>query len=212
MNTEIVNLIGAGGHGLIVLDALISQGWDTKMIVVCDDHPLLNGRMVLGCMVSVPVPASSEMAGWVHAAVGRGDLREALLTRSGRPENRWLTVCHPRAVVSEFAAIGEGSFVAAMAIVGPCARLGRGVIVNHGAVVDHECIVGDFCHISPNATLGGGVHLGRGVLIGAGANVLPGVRIGDRSVIGAGAAVICDVPEGRKVAGVPARAIPRRIS
>ncbi|QXP84023.1 DapH/DapD/GlmU-related protein [Methylococcus sp. Mc7] len=45
------------------------------------------------------------------------------------------------------------------------------------------------------------------VWIGAGACVLPGVRIGTGSVIGAGSVVTRDVPAGTIVVGVPARAI-----
>ena len=45
------------------------------------------------------------------------------------------------------------------------------------------------------------------VWIGAAAIVLPGVTIGDNSVIGAGAVVTHDVPAGAVAAGNPARVI-----
>lgn len=51
------------------------------------------------------------------------------------------------------------------------------------------------------------VTIGNDVWIGAGAIVLPGVRIGDHSVIGAGSVVRNDVPEWSICAGVPARVI-----
>ena len=43
--------------------------------------------------------------------------------------------------------------------------------------------------------------------MGAGALILPGVRIGDRAVIGAGSVVTRDVPEGVFAAGNPCRVI-----
>jgi acetyltransferase-like isoleucine patch superfamily enzyme len=46
-----------------------------------------------------------------------------------------------------------------------------------------------------------------GVWIGAGAIILPGVRIGRKAVVGAGALVRSDVPAGAIVAGVPAKII-----
>ena len=49
------------------------------------------------------------------------------------------------------------------------------------------------------------IEIGREVWIGRGAMVLPGVRIGDRAVVGANAVVTRDVPAGARVAGVPAR-------
>jgi acetyltransferase-like isoleucine patch superfamily enzyme len=49
------------------------------------------------------------------------------------------------------------------------------------------------------------IDIGREVWIGRGVTVLPGVRIGDRAVVGANAVVTRDVPAGARVGGVPAR-------
>lgn len=51
------------------------------------------------------------------------------------------------------------------------------------------------------------VVIGRRCFIGGGATILPGVRIGDESVIGAGAVVMDDVPPRSIAAGNPARVI-----
>jgi maltose O-acetyltransferase len=51
------------------------------------------------------------------------------------------------------------------------------------------------------------VNIGHDVWIGGGAIILPGVTIGDRSVIGAGSVVVHDVPAAKVVAGNPARII-----
>ena len=51
------------------------------------------------------------------------------------------------------------------------------------------------------------VEIGADVWIGGGAIILPGVRIGDRAVIGAGSVVTRDVPEGMFAAGNPCRVI-----
>jgi acetyltransferase-like isoleucine patch superfamily enzyme len=47
--------------------------------------------------------------------------------------------------------------------------------------------------------------VGRNCFIGAHAIVLPGVRIGDGCIVGAGAVVTGDVPDGCIVAGNPAQ-------
>jgi maltose O-acetyltransferase len=51
------------------------------------------------------------------------------------------------------------------------------------------------------------VDIGDDVWVGGGAIILPGVRIGSRSVIGAGSVVTRDVPEGVVAAGNPCRVI-----
>ncbi len=49
------------------------------------------------------------------------------------------------------------------------------------------------------------IHLEKGVWIGSHATILPGVTIGDNSIVAAGAVVTKDVPPNVIVAGVPAR-------
>ncbi len=50
-------------------------------------------------------------------------------------------------------------------------------------------------------------HVGRGASIGTNATILGGIRIGEGSIVGAGAVVTRDVPPGATVAGNPARII-----
>ena len=61
-------------------------------------------------------------------------------------------------------------------------------------------------------TKGDFVKIGNDVWIGARAIILPGVTVGDGSIIGAGAVVTHDVPSYAIVAGVPARIIRFRFS
>jgi len=86
--------------------------------------------------------------------------------------------------------------------------LGRHVIVNTGATIDHDCIVGDFAHIGPGVHLAGMVKVGAGAFLGIGSVVLPGLAIGEWSMVGAGAVVIRDVPDRVTAYGVPAKTHP----
>lgn len=52
-----------------------------------------------------------------------------------------------------------------------------------------------------------GPTLREGAIVGANATLLPGVVIGRRALVGAGAVVTDDVPDGAVVAGNPARII-----
>jgi maltose O-acetyltransferase len=104
--------------------------------------------------------------------------------------------------------------------------LGQRVFFNFNCVVLDVCPVriGDFTLFGPavqiyaathpmNARLRRQLELGRpievgpDVWVGGGAILCPGVRIGARSVIGAGSVVTRDVPEGVVAAGNPCRVI-----
>ena len=51
------------------------------------------------------------------------------------------------------------------------------------------------------------IHIGSGASIGANATILPGVKIGQQAMVGAGSVVTKDVPSQAVVAGNPARII-----
>lgn len=199
-----IYLIGAGGHCGVVLDALVESGEAVSGIRIRDGRADMAGGALLGAQIETPEVAPVLSGHAFHVAIGSATARERLHGEARAAGATPLTVRHPGATVSSFASVGDGSFLAAGAIVGPSARLGEGVIVNHGAVVDHDCTVGDFSHIAPNASLGGGVRIGARCLVGAGAVVLPGVVLGDDVIIGAGAAVARDVGPNQTWIGVPA--------
>lgn len=49
------------------------------------------------------------------------------------------------------------------------------------------------------------IRLKRGAYLGASVTVLEGVTIGEKATVGAGSVVICNVPDGATVGGVPAK-------
>ena len=51
------------------------------------------------------------------------------------------------------------------------------------------------------------IRIGHDVWVGGGEIILPGVTIGDRSVVGAGSVVVHDVPPATVVVGSPARIV-----
>ena len=202
-----IEVLGAGGHAKVVIEALVALGHSASRIGIRDDRQELAGTQILGCDVKVPTLPLDPRVRLVHAAVGCSALRRRWLSDSGLRPDQWFTIVHPKSCVSPTSRIGEGAFIAAMALVGPDARIGRSTILNHGSSVDHDCWVGSFVHLAPSSTLCGGVSIGDDVLVGAGAVVLPGVRVGHRAVIGAGAVVATDVADGTTVVGVPAKTI-----
>lgn len=62
-------------------------------------------------------------------------------------------------------------------------------------------------HLRRSQEFGKPVEIGTDVWVGAGALILPGVRVGDRAVIGASSVVTRDVPDGAFAAGNPCRVI-----
>jgi sugar O-acyltransferase (sialic acid O-acetyltransferase NeuD family) len=203
MMNEKLLLVGAGGQGKVVIDAVRNANMAFD-IILADDDERKDGQKLLGHEVTAPVSAVLAHASAFHVAIGNNAVRARVTEYLADRGLTNRTLVHHNAYVAESASIGLGAFVAAHAVVGPDATVAVGCIVNHGAVVDHDCQIDDFSHIAPGATLGGGVRIGKRVLIGAGANILPGVSIGDDCVVGAGAVVLNNLEPGGMHAGVPA--------
>jgi len=106
--------------------------------------------------------------------------------------------------------IGDGTIIFAGSTITVNSVLGLQVNVNPQCSIAHDVVIEDYCNLSPGVHLTGGVHLGEGVNIGTGAVILPRVKIGKWSVIGAGAVVTKDIPPYSVAAGVPAKIIKTR--
>jgi acetyltransferase-like isoleucine patch superfamily enzyme len=90
--------------------------------------------------------------------------------------------------------------------------IGRGVQIAPNCAFypyDHSIAPGELIKNQPLQTKGG-IVIDDDAWLGFGVTVLDGVRIGKGAVIGAGAVVTKDVPDGAIAAGVPARVINMR--
>ncbi len=116
-----------------------------------------------------------------------------------------ITFIHPSAQVSSDAAIGTGSIVGIGSYLGPGSILGPYSLADRYSLIGHDAKVDDFSTIHAGANLGGFSQVASLSVIGAAACLLPRVRVGRNSVVGAGSVVTKDVPDCVTVVGNPAR-------
>jgi len=204
-------IVGAGGHGQVVADifrACRDAGGGSDEVAFLDDDRACHGRSLIGSPVVGPVSRSGAIQhDAVIVAIGDNATRARVFLRLADAGKQMAIGAHPRSTVAADVTLGPGSVVCAGAVINTGTTIGCNVIINTGATVDHHSVIGAHVHIAPGVHMGGSVHVGDGALVGIGATVLPGVRIGEWSTVGAGAVVTADVPPHATVIGVPARVL-----
>jgi len=209
-------VIGASGHAQEVAwslrEQLASRGERGELRFF--DDGVARGALPsgLGAVVGTVDEVTRHLDGDEVAlvlGVGIPRTKVALVARLEPLALRWTTVVHPRATIGPNVALGDGTYVAAGAIVTVNVRIGRFVTVNMHCQVAHDDVVEDFATLHPDVHLSGKVTIGEGSELGTGAVVIPGLRVGAWAVLGAGAVAVRSVPGGACYTGMPARTIAR---
>ena len=124
-------------------------------------------------------------------------------------------------VVLKGARIGADCNICAQTLIEGDVVIGDRVTVKSGVQIWDGSVIGDDVFIGPNATFSNdlyprskhypekfqGVTILNGASIGANATLLPGITIGEKAMVGAGAVVTKDVPSRAVVVGNPAKIV-----
>ena len=211
MSSIPIIVIGAGGHAVVVADALLSVGatvlgfTDTRAELagsqICG-LPVLGNDEVLATRTSQNVNLANGLGG-----TGKNAPRRAVQQRLESEGWHFIGVQHPSAIVSPFATIGDAVQLLVGCVVQARARLGDGCIVNSAAIVEHDVELGEFAHVAPGAIVCGAARVGKESHVGAGAVLLQGVSVGSLTLIGAGAVVVKNFKGNGLLVGVPTKSV-----
>lgn len=203
-------IVGAGGHGRVVLDILARAG-SCEVIGFLDSNENVWGRRadglpILGGLDRLPALRDEGLTGAI-VAIGDNGIRRSFADRIEAAGVTLINAIHPSANLAHNVNLGRNIVVAAGALVCAHCQIGDSVILNTGCIVDHESMIGTAAHICPGARLAGRVVVESGAFVGIGATVLQCLRIGADAIVGGGAVVIRDVEPLSTVVGVPAKPI-----
>ena len=200
-------ILGASGHGKVIAEIALSTDWN--YVDFYDDafpvKAFLDNHSIHGGLDKL-LENSKSYDGF-HVAIGDNRARLDILNQLLKLDLPCPNIIAHSAVVSQSASLGVGISIMEKVVVNAKTILGDGVILNTSCSIDHDCNIASGVHISPGAHLAGDVSVGVCSWVGIGSAIIQGKVIGDESIIGAGSAVISNIPSGVTAVGVPNKII-----
>jgi sugar O-acyltransferase (sialic acid O-acetyltransferase NeuD family) len=202
-----IYLVACGGHGRVVLDALISSKQTVSGII---DAKLEPGSEIFGVKVlgddsylqNLDPLSTTLINGLGSTGNTRG--RIELFERFSKLGFKFYGVVHPGASVGAECKIDQSAQIMAGVVLQNRVEVGKNVVINTRSSIDHDVVISEHTVVSPGAIISGSVKIGRGAFVGAGAVIIQGIKIGEGCVIGAGAVVRHHVTANTTVVGNPA--------
>jgi sugar O-acyltransferase (sialic acid O-acetyltransferase NeuD family) len=210
-----VAIFGAGGLGrdlLQVVKSLAKVGTPIECAAFLVDEKFATVTTVHGIPVFGGIGFLTEYKDVkVIVGIGSSAVRQRVARRiEDEVGPRFATLVHPQVVLDDSVTLGPGIALLPGLLAGSDASIGAHVYTHHHVHLGHDAVLGNFVSVASGTLIGGGAQIGEGVDFGLGAIVLPKVKIGGWSRIGAGSVVTEDVPENVTVVGAPARVVSRR--
>lgn len=185
-----IYLIGAGGHSVSCVDVIEAEG--KYRIRGFFDSIERKGQKVLGNTI---IGSDEDIGKYVGPetffliTVGQiktPEVRMKIYKNLKDLGARMATVISPRAYVSKYATIGEGTIVLHDALVNANVEVGVNCIVNTKSLIEHDSIVAGHSHISTAVVINGGCRIGEGSFVGSNSVLKEGSIIPERAILRAG--------------------------
>lgn len=199
-------ILGAGGTAFDLIDiasAMNSVQTQWEIMGFLDDNAALHGRTVYGYPVLGAIPEAVNFPdAYFASSIGdayRPYLRRMVRQKVNLPEDRFASLIHPTAVISQTAVIGYGAIIYPNVTLSGMVKVGHDVFLCGNTFLGHECEVGNHCVLSVGNYLASDVQVGDCCYMGVGVMVRHQITIGEGCLIGMGTKIVKDVPAGVKI-------------
>lgn len=201
-------IIGAGTYGQVYAEYLKDI---YEIIGFIDDDSQLNGVIINGYSVLGNYPflkqsISKDVS--VFVPIGNNDIRVRLLKDLSNNGFATPGFIHEETNINSSVKIGKAVYILPGTYIMPYTLLGNYIMISMGVNIAHHNRINDGCFFSQGTNIGASIEMGNNAFCGIGSTIMTGVKkIGQNSLIGAGAVVIKDVPDNAVVVGNPGRII-----
>jgi sugar O-acyltransferase (sialic acid O-acetyltransferase NeuD family) len=203
-------ILGVGGFGREVawlVERINAMNPTWALMGFIDDNPQTHDKVVNGYRVLGGRDWLAHNGGevYVACAIGSSKTRKRLI--SELKHARFATLVDPKVEISERVSMGEGCIICAGTILTVDITIGSHVIINLYCTIGHDATINDYVTINPSVNVSGHTYLGECVEMGTGSQIIQGIRVGDGTIVGAGAVVVKELPGECTAVGAPAKPI-----
>tara|TARA_B110001450_G_scaffold252412_1_gene274146 strand:+ start:944 stop:1582 length:639 start_codon:yes stop_codon:yes gene_type:complete len=196
MISKKICIIGTEGFGrdtlLCLMDTIASK--NLKIEDVCCFMLLdkdITERKIMGINV---IPQSTFDPKLYKVVVAISDVsRRKFVVESLPPETEYTKIIHPKAIISEWVKIGEGSIITAGVILTHNIKIGIHSQLNLLTTIGHDCTIGNYFTTAPGAKISGNCEFGDNIYIGTNASVRQGISICNDVTVGMGGVVVKNI-------------------
>lgn len=202
-------IIGAGTYGEVYLAYLQDVGVD--VIGFLDDDPNVQNKQikdisVLGPISQLPFLKESHGVEAVYCPLGNNRLRVKFLNEAIELGYETPNYIHPSVKLSPGVMLGKGVYILLGTNIMPDTKIEDFVMISMGVNIAHHSILKTGTFLSTGCNFGASIIAEPYTYCGIGSTIMTGLHVlGMDCLIGAGAVVIKDVPNGAIMAGVPAK-------
>ena len=214
-NKKNIVIIGASGHGSVVLDCIEKEG-KYNIVGFIDTFKkkgtTINGYTVLGSEYDLHYLMEKYQFSSGIVTIGDNWVRKIMVDRLTNimPNFDFIKVVHPAASIGKDVTIGRGTVLMPGAVVNSNSSIGDFCILNTNASLGHDGVMDNFSSLAPKVCTGGNLSLGKYSAICLGTNVIDNISIGQHTVVGSGSLVLREIESQTLVYGSPAKEVRRR--
>lgn len=205
-------IIGCGKYGKVYFAYLRESG--VKIVGFLDDDPQYEGTTICGIPVlgkigDLPGLIDEYEVTSVYCPLGSNKLRVKFLDFARGLGLETPNYIHPTVMIApEVEIADQGVYILQSTQIMPFVKIDKDVMISIGANIIHHSHLEQGVFVSNGVNFGASIHAKKYAYCGMGSTIMTGVHtLGEDCLIGAGAVVVKDVPDGAVMAGVPAKVL-----
>ena len=206
-------IFGTGGNCIDILDTILEinkKEQTYEFIGFLDDNPELWGKKINDEIVLGPLNMAKDLINSCYFVNGIGSqqnfyIKDKIISKTQVPLEKFETIIHPSAAVSDTSLIGKGVVVLQNVTIASNVKVGNHVMILPNSVISHDGYIKDYTCIAGGVCISGGVNIEESCYLGTNCSIIDNVNIGKHSLIGMGSVVLESVFENSVMVGCPAK-------